>query len=84
MHDLAAVYFHGDGVALGDDVFGKPLVVLHQLFMDILDFVEAAGPARIAGERVVHLNFEALTGPAAILILGVDVNAAKWVFTSLR
>src|SRR5581483_12335390 len=70
VHHFAAVYFHRDRIVFGDDVFGEPLVILHQLRMDILHFVQAAGAARIPGKRVVHLNFEALGGPAAILIFG--------------
>src|SRR5712692_2387584 len=75
-HHLFVVHFDCDGVALGDDVLGEPLIVFGYFLFVVFYLVEACSSARIARICVVYLNLETLAGPAAILKFGLDVDAA--------
>ena len=76
VHDCFVVDFDGDVVALDDDVFGEPGVVLNELFEDVLLVPKAAGLAGIFVEGVVDLDLVPLCGPTGFLVGRVEKDTA--------
>src|SRR5580704_8834824 len=78
-HNFFAVQSDCDRFVLDDDVLREPLIVLCDsldiLCPNILHMIKAAGLDWIA-MRVVHLYLETLAREAAILKLGMKVDAA--------
>ena len=69
-----AVDLDGDLLALHANLVVKPLAVLCRSRVDVLDGVEATGLFRIA-VGIVYLRLKTGIRPAAVLILGVKVDA---------
>jgi hypothetical protein len=61
-------------LALHDDRFGVPHVVIDVLLGDGLDRIQAAGLLRILFVRIVDLSFESVLRPAFRLELGMEIN----------
>lgn len=72
--DLLAVHEDLHVLALDDDVFGEPLVILEGFFV-VLHVVDAAGFLPVA-VGVVDLDFKTFVGPVGFLVGGVEVDAA--------
>ena len=73
--DRLAINLYRHLVAFDGDFLGPPFVILRRSPSQVHDIVKAAGlfPVSVAD---VDLRFEALPGPAGVLILRVKINAA--------
>src|SRR5690606_22328539 len=69
-----AVDLDGNLVAVHDNVLREPFIVFRRWFPDILDTIDATGPAPVC-MTVVYLYLVTLLRPTGVLILRVNVHA---------